>query len=40
VGEASQTADVLAIVNVHVADKDGTIGFVTGGETLWVKTDS
>jgi competence protein ComEC len=32
--------DRLGDDNVYRTDQDGTIEFVTGGETLWVKTDS
>jgi beta-lactamase superfamily II metal-dependent hydrolase len=32
--------DRLGDDNVYRTDQDGTIEFVTDGETLWVKTDS
>ena len=33
-------ANTLGEDNVYRTDEDGTIEFVTDGETLWVKTDS
>ena len=32
--------DRLGEDSVHRTDQDGTIEFITDGETLWVKTDS
>jgi hypothetical protein len=37
--QRSQIANVLAIVNVHLTDKDGTIEFITDGERLWARRD-
>jgi len=33
-------ANTLGEDNVYRTDEDGTIEFVTDGETLWVKTDA
>ncbi len=35
--QRSQIANVLAIVNAHRADEDGTIEFITDGERLWLR---
>jgi hypothetical protein len=37
--QRSQTAKVLAIVNAHLTDEDGSIEFITDGERLWVKVE-
>jgi hypothetical protein len=39
VAEGSQTASVLAIVNAHRTDEDGTIEFITDGERLWLRIE-
>ncbi|MGB6873270.1 MAG: hypothetical protein WBE46_03885 [Dehalococcoidia bacterium] len=38
--QRSQIANVLAIVNAHRTDEDGTVELIIDGERLWVRRDS